>query len=227
MAKKKKKLPSYQEEKLIAEFEPKTKKQEEFINLIKSKEVIICKGISGSGKTFISLGTALQMLGGKYKQIILVKSLTTVPEEEMGYLKGSVDQKMYPYIMNFTWNIDKLCGYGAAKDLLDKGIIRVMPIAFVRGITFDNSIVIIDEAQNLSFHTFKTLVTRIGEDSKYIIMGDVEQIDRRNKNESPLEKICEIFEDSETVGTIEFKNEDCVRNPIIPELLSKLREHEI
>lgn len=102
-----------------------------------------------------------------------------------------------------------------------------MPIAFVRGITFDNSIVIIDEAQNLSFHTFKTLVTRIGEDSKYIIMGDVEQIDRRNKNESPLEKICEIFEDSETVGTIEFKNEDCVRNPIIPELLSKLREHEI
>lgn len=102
MAKKKKKLPSYQEEKLIAEFEPKTKKQEEFINLIKSKEVIICKGISGSGKTFISLGTALQMLGGKYKQIILVKSLTTVPEEEMGYLKGSVDQKMYPYIMNFT-----------------------------------------------------------------------------------------------------------------------------
>lgn len=102
-----------------------------------------------------------------------------------------------------------------------------MPIAFVRGITFDNCIVIIDELQNTSYHTFKTLLTRIGQDSKYIIMGDTEQIDRRNKNESPLEKVFDIFKDSDIVGTIEFTDEDCVRNPIIPKLLTELRNHGV
>lgn len=227
MAKKKKKLPTYQEEKLVTNFEAKSERQEEFIDLIDSKEIILCKGPSGSGKTYVALAKALSLLGSYYKQIYLVKSLTVVPEETMGYLKGSVDQKMDPYIMNFTWNIDKICGDGTAKSLIDKGIIKVLPIAFVRGISIDNSIVILDELQNLSFHTFKTLITRIGSRSKYIMMGDVEQIDRRNKEESPLETIFDIFQDSDIVGTVEFTDDDCIRNPIIPELLKTLRDNNI
>lgn len=140
---------------------------------------------------------------------------------------NSLEDKMDPYIMSFTWNIDKLCGYGAAKSLMDKKLISVLPIAFARGISIDNSIVIVDEAQNLSHHTFKTLLTRIGDNSKYIFMGDVEQIDRRNKKESPLEKMYDIFETNEDIGTIEFTDEDCVRNPIIPKILSTLREHNL
>lgn len=227
MAKKKKKLPTYQEEKLVTNFEAKSERQEEFIDLIDSKEIILCKGPSGSGKTYVALAKALSLLGSYYKQIYLVKSLTVVPEETMGYLKGTVDQKMDPYIMNFTWNIDKICGDGTAKSLIDKGIIKVLPIAFVRGISIDNSIVILDELQNLSFHTFKTLITRIGSRSKYIMMGDVEQIDRRNKEESPLETIFDIFQDSDIVGTVEFTDDDCIRNPIIPELLKTLRDNNI
>ena len=227
MAKKKKKLPFVHEENLVKYFQPKTDKQKELVNLIYDKEVVIIKGSPGSGKTFVSLATALNLLGDKYKQIILVKSLTTVPEEELGFLKGTLQDKMDPYIMSFTWNIDKLCGYGAAKSLMDKKLISVLPIAFARGISIDNSIVIVDEAQNLSHHTFKTLLTRIGDNSKYIFMGDVEQIDRRNKKESPLEKMYDIFEPNEDIGTIEFTDEDCVRNPIIPKILSTLREHNL
>ena len=145
----------------------------------------------------------------------------------MGYLPGDADEKMDPYVMSFTWTIDKLCGEGASKSLMDKKLVSVMPIAFTRGISIDNSIVIIDEVQNLSFTTFKTLITRIGQNSKYILMGDVEQIDRRDKKESPLEKIYDIFETSEEVGTIEFKDEHCVRNEIIPVILKKLRDHGI
>lgn len=102
MGKNKKKLPSYQEEKLVKEFEPKTERQAEFIELIESKEVVICKGIAGSGKSYIALGKALQLLGPKYRQIILVKSLTTVAEESLGHLPGDYMQKMDPYIMSFT-----------------------------------------------------------------------------------------------------------------------------
>lgn len=177
--------------------------------------------------TYCALAKALDLLGTYYKQIILVKSLTTVPEEELGSLPGTVERKLDPYIMSYTWNIDKLCGEGSAKSLMDKKLITVLPIAFARGISIDNSIVIVDEVQNLSYHTFKTLVTRIGDRSKYILLGDVEQIDRRKKEESPLERIFEIFEVDDNVGTLEFTDADCVRNPIIPKILSKLRENGI
>ena len=177
--------------------------------------------------TYCALAKALELLEHGYKQIILVKSMTTVKEEAMGFLPGGADEKMDPYVMSFTWTIDKLCGEGASKSLMDKKLVSVMPIAFTRGISIDNSIVIIDEVQNLSFTTFKTLITRIGQNSKYILMGDVEQIDRRDKKESPLEKIYDIFETSEEVGTIEFKDEHCVRNEIIPVILKKLRDHGI
>lgn len=225
--KNKNKLPYSKEKNLVENFSPKTEKQEELVNLINNKEVTIVKGPSGSGKTYTTLATALNLLGDKYKQIILVKSLTTVPEEDLGFLKGSLQEKMDPYIMSYAWTIDKLCGYGASKDLMDKKLISVLPIAFARGISIDNSIVIVDEIQNLSKHTFKTLITRIGDDSKYIFMGDVEQIDRRNKSDSPLELVYNIFKDSNIVGTVEFTDDDCVRNPIIPEILSTLRENNI
>lgn len=227
MGKQKDRLPAYQQEKLVRNFKPKTDKQKELIDLIDRKEVTIVKGPSGSGKTYCALAKALDLLGTYYKQIILVKSLTTVPEEELGSLPGTVERKLDPYIMSFTWNIDKLCGEGSAKSLMDKKLINILPIAFARGISIDNSIVIIDEVQNLSYHTFKTLITRIGDRSKYILLGDVEQIDRRKKEESPLERIFEIFEADDNVGTLEFTDADCVRNPIIPKILSKLRENGI
>ena len=225
MAKKKKKLPTYMEDKLKVTYTPKNKKQKELYDYIINNEITIVKGVSGSGKTYVTLAAALNLLGDKYKNIVLVKSLTTVPEEALGFLKGSLEDKINPYMMSFMWNINKLCGRDSAENLLKKEIVQILPIAFVRGITLDNSIVIIDESQNLSEHTFKTLMTRIGEDSKYIFMGDTDQIDRKRKSESPLEDMFNILGELDEVKTIEFTDEDCVRNPIIPKLLSKLKEH--
>lgn len=225
MAKKKKKLPTYMEDKLKVTYTPKNEKQKELYDYIINNEITIVKGVSGSGKTYVTLAAALNLLGDKYKNIVLVKSLTTVPEEALGFLKGSLEDKINPYMMSFMWNINKLCGRDSAENLLKKEIVQILPIAFVRGITLDNSIVIIDESQNLSEHTFKTLMTRIGEDSKYIFMGDTDQIDRKRKSESPLEDMFNILGELDEVKTIEFTDEDCVRNPIIPKLLSKLKEH--
>jgi phosphate starvation-inducible PhoH-like protein len=85
----------------------------------------------------------------------------------------------------------------------------------------------VDEVQNIDSHTFKTLITRIGENSKYIFLGDVEQIDMKKKEDSSLQLVVDIFKDSDIVGTINFEDEDCVRNPIIPKILEKLRERGI
>ena len=212
---------------LVRNFQPRNQKQAEFVKLIKRNEVVIAKGTPGSGKTYISLATALSMLGEVYKKVIIVKSVTTLPDQEIGFIKGGVDQKMEPFMMSFTWNIDKICGEGSAKALLDKGLVQVLPLAFVRGISIDNAIVIFDELQNVDMHTFKTMMTRIGEDSKYILLGDSEQIDLKKKQNSCLDPIIEMFKDSPFVGTIEFTDEDCVRNPIIPKILEVLRNNGI
>lgn len=177
--------------------------------------------------TYVTLATALNLLSAGYKKVILVKSVTTIPGEEIGFLKGNMEQKMEPFIMSYMWNIDKICGDLSAQKLLDAKIIEVLPLAFIRGLSIDNSIVIIDEVQNIDSHTFKTLMTRIGENSKYILLGDTEQIDRRKKIESCLSTVVEIFKDSPIIGTIEFTDEDCVRNPIIPIILAELRNNGI
>lgn len=195
--------------------------------MIDSKEIIIAVGPAGTGKTFTTLATSLSLLGQIYKKVILVKSVVTLPGEEIGFLKGGMEQKMEPFVMSYMWNIDKICGQDSAKDLLNKKIVEILPLAFVRGLSIDNSIVIIDEAQNIDSHTFKTIITRIGENSKYIFLGDTEQIDRRHKTESCLAQVFSIFSDTDLIGTLEFGDDDCVRNPIIPKILTELRNHNI
>lgn len=224
--KEKNRLPEKQST-LIKDFNAKNQKQQRLVNLIKDKEVILATGVAGTGKTYVALATALSLLGPIYKKVVLVKSVTTLPGEEIGFLKGGMEQKMEPFVMSYVWNIDKICGQGSALSLMNKKIVEVLPLAFIRGLSIDNSIVIIDEAQNIDNHTFKTMMTRIGEDSKYIFLGDVEQIDRKKKSESCLQKVMDIFKDSPIIGTIEFTDEDCVRNPIIPKILSVLRENGI
>jgi phosphate starvation-inducible PhoH-like protein len=226
MTKKKNRLPEEGQINL-RNFSPINKKQEEFVDLIINKEVVIAAGVAGSGKTFVALATALDLLGGIYKKIILIKSVTTIPGEAIGFLPGSMEEKMDPFLMSYSWNIDKLLGKNATKSLMDKKIIEVLPIAYARGISIDDSIVIIDENQNIDTHTFKTLISRIGNNSKYIFLGDIEQIDRKNKKESCLEQVMGIFKDSNIVGTIWFTDGDCVRNPIIPEILQTLRKYNI
>jgi phosphate starvation-inducible PhoH-like protein len=105
--------------------------------------------------------------------------------------------------------------------------LEVLPLAYIRGLSIDDSIVIVDEAQNINKHTFKTIMTRIGTNSKYIFLGDIEQVDRKLASESCLSEVLDICRDSDVIGTIEFQDEDCVRNPLIPIILEKLRERGI
>lgn len=222
----KQRLPE-QHSRLVDNFQAKSKKQQELIDMIEANEIVIATGPAGTGKTYVTLATALSLLGPVYKKVILVKSVTTLPGEEIGFLKGGMEQKMEPFIMSYMWNIDKICGPDSAKDLLNKRLLEILPLAFIRGLSIDNAIVIIDEAQNIDTHTFKTIMTRIGEDSKYIFLGDTEQIDRRRKTESCLATVLEIFANSDLIGTLEFTDEDCVRNPIIPKILAELRNNNI
>ena len=211
----------------VKQIKCKNQRQKEFLNTIDSHEVTICTGIAGCGKTYLAAYKALKMLEkNQIEKIVLVKSVTTLPDEEVGFLPGDIHEKLDPFMISFYGNIDKIIGEDQRKRLIKEGKIQIQPLAFIRGINIDNAIVILDECQNLTINTFKSIITRIGQDSKYIIMGDIEQIDIKRKDKSVLSKLIELFRDSESVGTVSFTDEDCVRNPIIPYLLDKIKTIE-
>ena len=196
----------------------KTENQKKLINSIKQNEITICSGLPGTGKTFLSCAQALKLIKGfaKYKRIVLIKSVTTLKNEEIGFLKGTLEEKMEPYIDSFMDNFRKLIGKSRTLKLRSLGIIEVLPIAFARGRSIDNSIIIIDEAQNISLDNIRTLMTRIGDHSKMVILGDVKQKDIRNKKDSSLEVVLDRFKDIKGFGCVELRNpKDVVRNPII------------
>ena len=201
-------------------------KQKLLKQAIENQEIVISKGAPGTGKTYLSLLTALHLLKTepKYKKIILIKSLQVIKGEEVGFLKGSLEEKITPFMYSFTGNLDKIFNSQTiTKALIEQGVIELYPIAYTRGVQWDNAIIIVDETQNVDMHSFKTIITRIGYSSKMIFLGDTEQIDRKNKYESCLDKICELFKDKEFVSVITFNDDESVRNPLIPKILEILK----
>ena len=201
------------------EVKPKTENQKKLVKAIKENEITIASGLPGSGKTFLSISEALKLLKSTelpYKKIILVKSVTTLKDEEIGFLKGTMEEKMEPFMDSFLDNFSKIIGETLTNKLREQGYIQIKPIAYVRGRSIDKSVIIIDEAQNVSLDNMRTLMTRIGDNSKIIILGDVKQKDIRNKKESSLEVVIDRFKGKPGFGTVELRNEeDIVRNPII------------
>jgi phosphate starvation-inducible PhoH-like protein len=199
----------------------KTENQKKLINLIREKEITICCGLAGCGKTFLACYQAINLLKTqpeKYKKIVLVKSVTTLKEEEIGFLKGSLEEKMEPFVYSFMNNFEKIIGKVETAVLRQEGIIEVMPIAYMRGINIDEAIIIIDEVQNITIKNIRTILTRIGFNSKMIFLGDTKQIDYKNQKDSALKFIMEQFNHLEEIGTIELGEDDVVRNPIIKKI---------
>jgi phosphate starvation-inducible PhoH-like protein len=213
----------------------KTEKQKEFLNQLKDKNNEICFGIgsAGSGKSFISLGYALKMLKEKdneYSQLIIIVPTVEAGAMNIGYLKGTIEEKTEAYQAadKFTMSkILKLSGNaepdGIVAKLVNNGSIRYELVNFARGKTFDNCIILINEAENYSRQEMLLLLTRIGENCKIICTGDEEQMDRKDIKKSnsksgmlyAIEKLNEL----QKVSSIEFDNNDIVRNPLIGKII--------
>lgn len=206
----------------------KNESQEKLINSIKNNEITICAGPAGTGKTFVSVAYALSLLRkttNKFKRIYLVKSVTTLKNEELGFLKGDMKDKIEPFMWSFYINMEKIILESSMKQLIDSGIIRPFPLAYMRGASLDDCIIIADECQNVIFDNSRTLLTRIGSNSKIILLGDINQIDLKDKKESSLELLLEMFKDTDNIGTIHMNEEDTnVRNPLITVIEKKFKE---
>jgi len=203
---------------MTVNYKCRTENQGKLRDSIRNNEISIVSGLPGTGKTYIACAEALKLIKSKskYKKILLVKSVTQLKGEDLGHLPGDIQEKFDPYMGSFVDNFEKIIGETMTRKLRELGIINNQPLAFIRGRSIDNTIIIVDEAQNISLDNMRTLMTRIGDNSKMIILGDVKQKDLRNKKDSSLEVIIDKFNDMGNFGCVELRNpNDVVRNPII------------
>ena len=207
------------------DLEYRTTGQKRFYETISKKDITFCIGPAGCGKTYLSVHRALEELGDKNNHIdgiVIVKPLIEAAGEKIGYLPGDVEEKTAPWMMSFYYNMELIIGKRRLQILKDSNTIQVMPLAFMRGITLSNKFVILDEAQNATPEQIKMFVTRIGEHSKYIIAGDLEQSDI-SKHKSGLEDAVKRFAGVHGVGLASFKEKDVVRHSMVKRLLNRYK----
>lgn len=206
-------------------------KQRYLLSEIRNHDITICDGIAGSGKTYVALYEGiLGVLTKRFDKVILCKSVISTPNENIGFIPGTVEEKMEPHIISYKGNMKKMLNNESnVERLFKEKKVEVLPLAYIRGVTLDKSFIIIDESQNITMDLFKSIITRIGEDSKMIFLGDTEQIDFNQdklKKQSALQHIINIFKDEEYIGYCHFNDDEVVRNPIIPKIIQKLRDYK-
>ena len=201
----------------------RTLNQKSFYRTIGRNDVTFCVGPAGCGKTYLATHYALKNLAqGKYENMVITKPLVEVDGEKMGYLPGDIDEKTAPYMMSLYYNMEQIIGKQRLDVLRSSGVVTVIPLAYMRGLTLTNSIVVLDEAQNATPSQIKTFLTRIGNGSKFIVNGDLMQSDIRREN--GLEDSIKRFTGLKKVGFSRFVLEDVVRHPIVAELLERYKD---
>jgi len=194
--------------------------QHKYLNQIEKNEITFCYGPAGTSKTFTACFAGLKLLKEKkIKQIILCKPIQEAGEK-LGFLPGDKDEKVDPYMKSYKSNIEKIIGQEQAKLLFDKNIIKFEPLAYMRGDTFDASLMILDEAQNATFKQLMLFVTRMGRDSKVIVTGDVSQADIAASRVS-LPDFINLIENVNGVGTHIFGEKDIVRAKILQDIVNR------
>lgn len=203
----------------------KNKKQKDYLNIIEKNEITLCAGSAGVGKSYISIAKALELIisdENTYNKIYIMTPIVEA-EDNLGFLKGSLDDKIFPYLYSTYYIIDKLVGRDVREKLVSAGVIEPTVLTYMRGVNIDDSIMISEESQNISKKGMKLLLSRIGYNSKFIISGDLEQCDKyKDRKESGLYWAIEKLVDIDNVGTIQFEKEDIIRNPLITKILDKL-----
>ncbi|MBR3250548.1 MAG: PhoH family protein, partial [Erysipelotrichaceae bacterium] len=194
-------------------FKCKTNNQLKFIKAIKKDDLVFSIGPAGTGKTFLSVLLAVIYLKKGMVNRIIITRPAVEAGESLGFLPGDLKEKIDPYLMPIYDSLDAILGKEQKDKLIEKGVIEVMPLAYMRGRTLDEAFIILDEAQNTTDKQMLMFLTRLGFNSKMIVNGDVTQIDLNiNKNRSGLILASEKLRDIPSISFVEFDNNDVIRN---------------
>lgn len=206
--------------KKILPFQARTENQKEYIRSIYEHDINFAIGPAGVGKTFITLALAIKLVQeGVYKKIVCCRPLVTCGNE-MGFFPGNVNEKIGPYFQVLEILFKEILSQEDYRKYLDDLTIQYIPLELIRGMTYNNTIMIADEMQNATYDQLRTFITRMGQSSKVIINGDLEQIDIQN---SGLEKCLHRLEHIEEVSITIFGESDIQRHPVLHKVIQAMK----
>ena len=202
----------------LANIKPLTPTQEEMFHAFFNNQHICAYGSAGTGKTFLALYLALTTIlrrPQEQSKIIIVRSV--VPTREVGHLPGTLEEKLIPYEIPYRDILNELVGrYSTYDDMKNAGLIEFMTTSFIRGLTWEDAIVIVDEGQNMSFHEINSIMTRLGDNSRVIFTGDLRQSDLTRKYDSSgMDRFLKVTRDMKEFDQIRFTLHDIVRSDFV------------
>lgn len=193
--------------------------QRRYLDEMRTRDVVIASGPAGTGKTYLAMAVAIAALNRHEVSRVVLTRPAVEAGEKLGFLPGSMTEKVNPYLRPLYDALHDMMPFEKATRLMDRGVIEVAPLAFMRGRTLNDSFVILDEAQNTTSEQMKMFLTRLGFDSRAVITGDTTQIDLPSEKRSGLIEALEILKDVEGIGFMQFTKEDVVRHPLVQSII--------
>ena len=198
---------------------PRGKNQQNYVKAIREYDINFGIGPAGTGKTYLAVACAVEaLISEKVRRIILVRPAVEAGEK-LGFLPGDLNQKIDPYLRPLYDALYEMLGIETVNKYIDRNVIEVAPLAFMRGRTLNHSFIILDEAQNTTKEQMKMFLTRIGFGSTAVATGDVTQIDLPKGVQSGLTHVMNVLSDIETIGNIWFANRDVIRHPLVQKIV--------
>ena len=198
---------------------PRGERQRRMVREFASRDLCFATGAAGSGKTFLAICLAVKALKSKQVRRIILSRPAVEAGEKLGFLPGEMKDKLDPYLQPLYDALGELIPAPKLKDLIDTGVIQIAPLAFMRGRTLSDAIIILDEAQNTTPQQMKMFLTRLGMNSKMIVTGDFTQIDLPRGVTSGLKDALEKLRDLKSISFIHFDKTDIVRHPLVAEIV--------
>ena len=193
--------------------------QRRYVDLIRKHDVAIAIGPAGTGKTYLAMAMAVAALHRKEMSRIILTRPAVEAGERLGFLPGDLAEKVDPYMRPLYDALRDMMDMEKAQRLIESGTIEVAPLAFMRGRTLNDSFVILDEAQNTTGEQMKMFLTRLGENSKAVITGDITQVDLPSGTESGLSEATRVLESVRGIGFMRFEARDVVRHPLVQSII--------
>ena len=205
----------------------RTPNQQSYLRNIQHHDINFGVGPAGTGKTYLAVACAVQALEQEEVRRILLVRPAVEAGERLGFLPGDLTQKVDPYLRPLYDALYEMLGFERVTKLMERNVIEVAPLAYMRGRTLNESFVILDEAQNTTVEQMKMFLTRIGFGSKAVVTGDVTQIDLPKHTKSGLRHVIEVLDDVKGISFSFFKSKDVVRHPLVARIVNAYEAHDL
>ncbi|ORU91965.1 MAG: phosphate starvation-inducible protein PhoH [Cycloclasticus sp. symbiont of Bathymodiolus heckerae] len=205
---------------------PRGGNQQSYVNSISKNDVIFGIGPAGTGKTYLAVACAVEALESEKVARIILARPAVEAGERLGFLPGDLSEKINPYLRPLYDALYEMLGVERVEKLIERNVIEIAPLAFMRGRTLSDAFIILDEAQNTTPEQIKMFLTRIGYGSTVVVTGDITQIDLPKHTESGLKLVMKILKDIPNISFTQFASSDVVRHPIVQKIVSAYEKHQ-